>query len=121
MLTNPRKSAYSSTQAQLAHLTKVQKKGLYTLYVPGVGSSYPFRISDKVHYPVGVTVLKGYYYEDNLPPMVMAKVKAKYPGKKIFGVTEISNQSGIKYHVVLEDEARWYNVVSDYCGNLTLD
>ena len=45
-----------------------------------------------------------YYTEQNLSPAIRAKVNEKYPGKKIFGVTEVSNNENVTYHIVLEDE-----------------
>lgn len=35
-----------------------------------------------------------YYKEDHLLPTIVAKLKRKYPGKQIFGVTEVSTSEG---------------------------
>lgn len=61
-----------------------------------------------------------YYYEKDLPHFISAKVKERYPGKKIFGVTEVNSEVGLDYRIVLEDEKRWYHVNSDESGNLHL-
>ena len=45
----------------------------------------------------------------------------KYPGKKIFGITEVSDNEKVTYHIVLEDEKYWYNVESDATGVIKLD
>jgi len=59
-----------------------------------------------------------YYTENNLPPNIIVKLKKKYPGKEIFGVTEITSENDISYHITLKDEKNWYIVKSDYLGNL---
>ncbi len=33
-----------------------------------------------------------YYYEKQLPPAIVAKIKKAYSGKAIFGVTEVSSE-----------------------------
>ena len=45
----------------------------------------------------------------------------KYPGKKIFGITEVSTSDMITYHIVLEDNKYWLNVQSDATGNISLE
>jgi len=59
-----------------------------------------------------------YYYEKQLPPAIVAKIKSKYSGKTIFGVTEVSSDVEINYFVTLRDEKNWYTVKSDVYGNL---
>jgi len=61
-----------------------------------------------------------YYKQDGLCPFILAKVKSKYSDKKIFGVTEVNNEEGIRYYIILEDEKKWYHVNSDGAGNLNL-
>ncbi|MDQ6901675.1 MAG: hypothetical protein M3139_01530 [Bacteroidota bacterium] len=62
-----------------------------------------------------------YYSEKDLSPAIRAKVSENYPGKSIFGITEVSNNEKITYHIVLEDEKNWYNVESSSTGSLTLE
>lgn len=50
----------------------------------------------------------------------MAKVKEKFPGKKIFGVTEVTTCDGIVYTIVLEDDKNWTTITSNEIGNLTV-
>ena len=45
----------------------------------------------------------------------------KYPGKKIFGITEVSNSENLTYNIVLEDEKYWYNIESDATGIIKLN
>ena len=59
-----------------------------------------------------------YYFEKQLPPVVLAKVKKKYSGKSIFGVTEISSDENTTYYITLQDDKNWYTVKSDIYGNL---
>jgi len=62
-----------------------------------------------------------YYTEKDLPPVIRAKVNEKYPRKRIFGITEVSNSENLTYHIVLEDDNNWYNIESDATGMLKLD
>lgn len=59
-----------------------------------------------------------YYGERNLPPNILARLKKRYVGKEVFGVTEISSESEIAYHITLKDEKNWYTIKSDPYGNL---
>ncbi|MEP7232194.1 MAG: hypothetical protein ABI691_18170 [Ginsengibacter sp.] len=62
-----------------------------------------------------------YYSAEDLSPFIRGKVNEKYPGKKIFGVTEVSSTSEMTYHIVLEDEKNWYNIKSDATGSISLE
>ena len=62
-----------------------------------------------------------YYTSQNLSPAIRAKVNEKYPGKKIFGITEVSTSDMLTYHIVLEDNKYWLNVQSDATGNISLE
>jgi len=59
-----------------------------------------------------------YYSERQLLPNIVAKLKKKYAGKEIFGVTETSSDEGVSFLVTLKDEKHWYVVKSDVYGNL---
>lgn len=59
-----------------------------------------------------------YYGERNLPPNILARLKKKYMGKEIFGVTEVSSDTEVYYHISLKDEKNWYTVKSDPYANL---
>jgi hypothetical protein len=62
-----------------------------------------------------------YYYEDKLPVLILTKVKSKYEGKKIFGVTETSSDEGMRYHIILEDSKSWTTVIADPSGSMYVD
>jgi hypothetical protein len=68
-----------------------------------------------------VTKTERYYSAKGLSPFMMARLNKKFNGKKVFGVTEVTSESGIRYHIVLEDGQKWYHVTSDESGNLQLD
>ncbi len=83
----------------------------------------PDNTSCRIDYsPEGVVLsTTRYYSQQDLSPAIRAKVSAKYPGKKIFGITEVSNSERVTYHIVLEDDKYWLNIQSDATGNLTLE
>ena len=58
-----------------------------------------------------------YYGEDNLPPNILARMKKKYAGKEIFGVTETSGDSDLSYYITLKDDKNWYTIKADPYGN----
>ncbi len=57
------------------------------------------------------------YTEDQLPFFVRAKLQKQYAGKKVYGVTELTEWDQINYHVVLEDEKSWTHVKCDPYGS----
>ena len=62
-----------------------------------------------------------YYFEQQLPIMVLAKVKARFSDKKIYGVTEVSSEEGLYYYITLEDEKKWIEVKADNYGSVTVE
>ena len=62
-----------------------------------------------------------YYTSQNLSPVIRAKVNEKYPGKKIFGITEVSNSDLLTFHIVLVDDKYWLYIQSDATGNISLE
>ena len=59
-----------------------------------------------------------YYTEEHLPANIAFRVKKKFDKQSIWGVTEISNEEGINYEVVLRDEKNWYRVKCNASGNI---
>jgi hypothetical protein len=55
-----------------------------------------------------------------LSPFIKARVSEKYPGKTIFGVTEITNQDEMYYVIALEDAAGWTNVKVNAIGQISV-
>jgi hypothetical protein len=77
----------------------------------------------KVTYDKEGNILKTlrYYYEQNLPLLILSKVKTKFADKKIFGVTEESSEEGTYYHIILEDEKHWINITADNFGAIKVN
>lgn len=59
-----------------------------------------------------------YYSERELLPNIVARLKKKYGGKEIAGVTESSSDDEVSFVVNIKDENNWYIVKSDVYGNL---
>lgn len=80
-------------------------------------------IKSRITYDVNGNILKTirYYYEAQLPLFIQGKLKQKFTGKKVFGVTEVAAQDQLNYHIVLEDEKNWTIVVCDAHGYMTVD
>jgi hypothetical protein len=62
-----------------------------------------------------------YYGEDKLPVMLLTRIKSKFEGKSIFGVTEVISDAGVEYHIILEDAKSWYNVKADGLANIYIE
>ena len=77
-------------------------------------------IQVRAQYSEDGTLLKTirYYGEQNLLPNILAKVKKRYAGKEIFGVTETIDDTEASFVINLKDEDNWYVVKSDIFGNL---
>ncbi len=59
-----------------------------------------------------------YYSEKQLLPSIVAKLRKRYAGKEINGVTEISSEEEVTFVISLKDDKNWYIVKSDMFGNL---
>ena len=59
-----------------------------------------------------------YYSERELLPNIVARLKKKYAGKEIAGVTESSSDDEVSFVINVKDENNWYLVKSDVYGNL---
>lgn len=71
-----RQSVNSSTKTRIADFSGLQQPGRYIIYIPGIGSSYPFQIGNEVHKEAAASVLKGFYYQ-----RVSEALNEKYAGK----------------------------------------
>ena len=60
------------------------------------------------------------YSEDMLPPFIANKIHKKFPGKKVWGVTEVSSEDGTQYKVFMFDEKKWYHVSANSSGDVYL-
>ncbi|GAB3424682.1 hypothetical protein [Niabella aquatica] len=57
-----------------------------------------------------------YYGEEHLPGNVLYNVKKTYKGKQVFGITEVSNQNGVHYRIVLRDEKSYTHINANNTG-----
>ncbi len=64
-----RQSGNSALKTRMLDFSSYQGTGLFTIYIPGLGVSYPFRIGEHVHKPAAVAVLKGFYYQRASMPL----------------------------------------------------
>lgn len=62
-----------------------------------------------------------YYGEQQLPIMVLAKIKTRYSDKKVHCVVEESSDEGTYYHITLEDEKNWLDIKADSYGSLSVE
>lgn len=81
------------------------------------------QIIAKITYDKDGNMLKTlrYYKEEQLPILVLTKVKNRFVNKNIFGVVEETSAEGTYYHITLEDEKNWLDVVSDNFGSLNIE
>src|SRR6187200_2720778 len=61
-----------------------------------------------------------YYSQENLPINIITKLQKRYAGKSVYGVTELSTEDEVSYHITMQDETNWYVVKADNFGNLEL-
>lgn len=59
-----------------------------------------------------------YYGESGLPMVVLTKVKNRFEGKKIFGVTEVTSGDETAYHIILEDANTWLSIKANPSGEI---
>ena len=75
-LSEEKQSAYSSTKTRIAVFSSFTGKGSYVVCIPGTGTSYVFDINNDVYKNVGISTLKGFYYQ-----RVSIPLEEKYAGK----------------------------------------
>ncbi|HVK96920.1 MAG TPA: hypothetical protein VM368_03840 [Flavisolibacter sp.] len=61
------------------------------------------------------------YKEEKLPLYIQMKIKKKYADKKIRCITELSNDDGVSYYIMLEDEKHLIEVVADASGYMSVN
>ena len=61
-----------------------------------------------------------YYGEEMLPINILTKLKKKFVGKTVYGITESATENDVNYHIVLQDEKNWYIVKADSMGSMEL-
>lgn len=79
-------------------------------------------ISQRIYYDLDGNVFRTirYYDENILSPYIAQRIKEKYKNKLIRNITEIQDDSGILYQVVLQDEKHLYVVNCNYMGEMSL-
>ena len=75
-LSGEKASNYSSTVTRIADFSAFKNRGTYVVSVPGMESSYSFRIGEDVYADLAKSVLKAFYFiRSNMP------LEEKYAGK----------------------------------------
>ena len=62
-----------------------------------------------------------YYSQEDLPINILTKLQKKYAGKSVYGVTELSTEDQVSYHITMQDEKNWYIIKADNWGSLELE
>jgi len=62
-----------------------------------------------------------YYSQENLPINILTKLQKRYAGKSVYGVTELSTEDQVSYHITMQDEKNWYIIKADNWGGLELE
>lgn len=75
-LSPSKKSAYSTTITRIADFSALNKTGSFVVVVPGLGSSYIFRIGDDIFKETAIATLKGFYFQ-----RVSMPLEVEYAGK----------------------------------------
>ena len=61
-----------------------------------------------------------YFTGDLLRKDIVTRILTKFPGKEIFGVTQVLRDSKIEYFIVLRDDKHWYNLEYTPNGKIKL-
>lgn len=80
-----------------------EAKDHYDVYFEKEGVKHQIRYDHKGK----IVSTRNYYDGTKLCAFLKTKLAEKYPGKTIFGVTEITNADEMFYTVTLEDKKKW--------------
>ena len=61
-----------------------------------------------------------YYSQENLPINILTKLQKRFAGKSVYGITELSTDDEVSYHITMQDEKNWYIIKADNWGSLEL-
>jgi hypothetical protein len=83
-------------------------------------------MSSRVFYPKDLSFMRltRYYKEEHLPYQVRFTINNEFPGKKIFGITEVvtvskaDNALSTIYFIIVEDAKKWFTVKLDETGTV---
>ena len=62
-----------------------------------------------------------YYSQENLPINILTKLQKRFAGKSVYGVTELSMEDQVSYHITMQDDKNWYIIKADNWGSLELE
>lgn len=91
-----------------------ENEGHYDVYFEKEETRYHIRYNREGK----IISTRNYYPGTRLCTFLQARVAEQFPGKNIFGVTEITNSNEMFYVIILEDDKTWTNVRSDATGRL---
>ena len=92
-----------------------------------VGDSYMIyfknaneKVAYRIYYNNSGDILQTmkYYASEELSPFIRSKVNIKYKNKTIASVTDITNDSGHFYQIILEDKNSWIYLNVNEKGNM---
>lgn len=119
--------AYSGKEKLMEFFAKTYPDAKSVVWEESATSYNVFFIKDKISHRLmydlegNITRAIRYYAEDLLPPMICNKVKKRYPGFRITGVTEFATESETSYHLSLDDGKTIMNVKSDTGGSCEVE
>ena len=62
-----------------------------------------------------------YYSQENIPINILTKLQKRFAGKTVYGVTELSMEDQVSYHITMQDDKNWYIIKADNWGSLELE
>lgn len=57
-----------------------------------------------------------YYNADKLSSFVLASLQSNYKGMEIFGITEVTNENGVNYRIILMDNKYYTHINANSAG-----
>ncbi len=105
--------AFNGTFQNVQNIKWYKHKNSYEVYFQ------QNQIRTQVHYNDDGVIMQTirYYQEQQLPLNILNRVRKQYSSKKIYGVTEVGNETDIVYQIILEDEKSWLIINSDPYAN----
>lgn len=91
----------------------------YMIYFKNPSQNATYRI----YYNTSGEILQTmkYYSAEELSPFIRSRVNTKYKNKTISSVTDVTNDSGHFYQIVIEDKKSWTYLNVDEKGNMEIE
>ncbi|MEO8960586.1 MAG: hypothetical protein ABI325_01810 [Ginsengibacter sp.] len=91
----------------------------YMIYFKNANDNSVYRI----YYNKAGNILQTmrYYSAEELIPFIRSRVNTKYKNKTISSVTDVTNDSGHFYQIVIEDKKSWIYLNVDEKGNMVVE